>query len=78
MPCGRDTIALILTALLGIDSFAIQGKLAKDADASQRASELVQDERENKARLAARIQLDRVRLQARPTRRQRCVALASA
>jgi hypothetical protein len=77
VPCGRDTIALILTALLGIDSFAIQGKLAKDADASQRASELVQDERE-KARLAARIQLDRVRLQARPTRRQRCVALASA
>ena len=58
----RDTIALMVTALLGIGSFAVQGKLSKDAEARQRGSELAQDERE-KARLAAAIQLDRVRLQ---------------
>ena len=63
MPC-RDTIALMVTALLGIGSFAVQGKLSKDAEAAQRESELAQDERE-KVRLAAAIQLDRVRLQVR-------------
>ena len=57
-------IALMVTALLGIGSFAVQGKLSKDAEAAQRVSELAQDERE-KARLAAAIQLDRVRLQVR-------------
>ena len=62
----RDTIALMVTALLGIASFAVQGKLSKDAEAAQTASELAQDERE-KARLAAAIQLDRVRLQVRLT-----------
>ena len=56
----------MVTALLGIGSFAVQGKLSKDAEAAQRASELAQDERE-KARLAAAIQLDRVRLQVRLT-----------
>ena len=54
----------MVTALLGIGSFAVQGKLSKDAEAAQRESELAQDERE-KARLAAAIQLDRVRLQVR-------------
>ena len=63
MPC-RDTIALMVTALLGIGSFAVQGKLSKDAEAAQRESELAQDERE-KARLAAAILLDRARLQVR-------------
>jgi hypothetical protein len=41
VPC-RDTIALIVTALLGIGSFAVQGKLSKDAEAAQRESELAQ------------------------------------
>ena len=54
----------MVTALLGIGSFAVQGKLSKDAEAAQRESELAQDERE-KVRLAAAIQLDRVRLQVR-------------
>ena len=54
----------MVTALLGIGSFAVQGKLSKDAEAGQRESELAQDERE-KARLAAAILLDRVRLQVR-------------
>jgi hypothetical protein len=57
----------MVTALLGIGSFAVQGKLSKDAEAGQRESELVQDERE-KERLAAAIQLERVRLQVRPPR----------
>ena len=54
----------MVTALLGIGSFALQGKLSKDAEAAQRASELARDGRE-KGRLAAAIQLDRVRLQVR-------------
>ena len=54
----------MVTALLSIGSFAVQGKLSKDAEVAQRGTELVQDERE-KVRLAAAIQLDRVRLQVR-------------
>ena len=67
MPCDRDTIALMVTALLGIGSFAVQGKLSKDVEAAQRVSELAEVERE-KTRLAAEIQLDRVRLQVRRAR----------
>jgi hypothetical protein len=59
---SADTVALVVTALLGIGSFVLQGKLSKDAETAHRTSEHVQDERE-KARLAATIQLDRVRLQ---------------
>jgi hypothetical protein len=50
----------IVTALLGIGSFALTAKVSKDADRNQREIELHQAMHENE-RLRAGIQLDRVR-----------------
>ena len=61
----RDAIALMVTVLLGIVSFAVQGKLSKDVEAAQRTTGLAQVERE-KERHEAEGQLDKGRVQVGP------------
>jgi hypothetical protein len=57
---SMDTLALAATALLGILSFIVQGRVAKAADASQKELELAQAQHE-KDRIYAQNQLQLVR-----------------
>jgi hypothetical protein len=61
-PGCRDTIALMVTALLGIGSFIVQARVAKNAEAAQRAVEWRQVDPEQ-ARTLAAVGLERVRSQ---------------
>jgi hypothetical protein len=57
---SADTIALAVTAIIGIGSFVVQARVSKAADANQREIERAHAARDKEGALAA-IQADRVR-----------------
>ena len=57
-----DTLALMSTAVLGIATFVLQARVAKNAEAAQKDLEQARVEHERGRELAA-VQLERVRSQ---------------